>query len=129
MRQKRVLAVHDISGVGKCSLTVALPILSACGINTGILPTAILSTHTGEFENFVVHDTSDYLMPIARHLKEADTTHACMQVVEELIDTPHMRREVARKRHRSAECGSVVEAAKPHVIINEWQKVLLTPIS
>lgn len=69
--QKKVLAIHDVSCVGRCSLTVALPILSACGINTGILPTAILSTHTGEFENFVVHDTSDYLMPIARHLKEA----------------------------------------------------------
>ncbi len=36
-----------------------------------------------------------------------------MQVVKELIDTPHMRREVARKPHRSAECGGVVEAAKP----------------
>ncbi len=70
-KQKKVLAIHDISCVGRCSLTVALPILSACGINTGILPTAVLSTHTGEFVNYVVNDTSDYILPIARHLLEA----------------------------------------------------------
>lgn len=69
--QKKVLAIHDISCVGRCSLTVALPILSACGINCGILPTALLSTHTGEFHNYVFHDTSNLLLPIASHLKEA----------------------------------------------------------
>ncbi len=48
---QRVAAIHDLSGFGKCSLTVALPILSAAGIETVSLPTAILSTHTGGFEN------------------------------------------------------------------------------
>ena len=47
--QKRIAAVHDISCVGRCSLTVALPVLSAAGFDTGILPTAVLSTHTGGF--------------------------------------------------------------------------------
>ena len=47
--QKRALAVHDLSCVGRCSLTVALPILSAAGVNTAVIPTALLSTHTGEF--------------------------------------------------------------------------------
>ena len=45
--QKRVLAIHDISCVGKCSLTVALPIISAAGIEVSVIPTAVLSTHTG----------------------------------------------------------------------------------
>ena len=52
-----------------------------------------------------------------------------MRVVAGLIDTPYMRHEVARKRHENAECGSVVGVAEPRVIINEWQKVLLTLIS
>ena len=43
----RVLAINDISCVGKCSLTVALPVISACGATCDILPTALLSTHTG----------------------------------------------------------------------------------
>ena len=40
-KQKRVAAIHDISCVGRCSLTVALPIISAAGFDTSILPTAI----------------------------------------------------------------------------------------
>lgn len=49
--QKTVAAIHDISGFGKCSLTVALPILSAAGISTSIMPTAVLSSPTGGFDN------------------------------------------------------------------------------
>ena len=47
---KKILTVQDLSCVGQCSLTVALPILSAFGLETGVLPTAILSEHTIEFE-------------------------------------------------------------------------------
>ena len=54
-QQKRVAAIHDLSGFGKCSLTVALPILSAAGIETSALPTAILSTHTGGMRPFMKH--------------------------------------------------------------------------
>lgn len=68
--QKRVLAIHDISCVGRCSLTVALPILSAAGLDTGVLPTAVLSTHTGGFENFTYRDLTDDIMPIANHWNE-----------------------------------------------------------
>lgn len=46
---RRVLTMQDISCVGQCSTTVALPILSACGLEACILPTALLSTHTGGF--------------------------------------------------------------------------------
>ena len=55
---KRILTIQDISCVGKCSLTVALPIISAQGIETCILPTALLSTHTG-FKNFTFRDLAD----------------------------------------------------------------------
>ena len=66
--QKRAIAVHDISCVGRCSLTVALPILSAAGLNTAIVPTALLSTHTGEFTGYTHLDLSSQLSPIASHL-------------------------------------------------------------
>ena len=54
MTYKRILTIQDISCVGQCSTTVAMPILSACGHETCILPTAILSTHTGGFSKPVV---------------------------------------------------------------------------
>lgn len=58
IRMKRILTIQDISCVGKCSLTVALPIISAMGIEAAILPTAVLSTHTG-FKNFTFCDLTD----------------------------------------------------------------------
>ena len=67
--QKRVLAVHDISCVGKCSLTVALPIISAAGIETSVLPTAVLSTHTGGFEGYTFRDLTEDIRPISAHWK------------------------------------------------------------
>ena len=66
--QKRAIAVHDISCVGRCSLTVALPVLSAAGLNTAIIPTALLSTHTGEFSGYTHLDLSSQLRPIGDHL-------------------------------------------------------------
>ena len=66
--QKRAIAVHDISCVGRCSLTVALPILSAAGLNTAIIPTALLSTHTGEFVGYTHLDLSSQLRPVGDHL-------------------------------------------------------------
>lgn len=68
-RQKRVLAIHDISAFGKCSLTVALPIISAAGVETTILPTAVLSTHTGGFTDFTYRDLTEDVMPIYNHWK------------------------------------------------------------
>lgn len=54
--QKRVAAIHDISGFGKCSLTVALPILSAAGIEVSAIPTAVLSSHTGGLTGYTYRD-------------------------------------------------------------------------
>ncbi len=66
---KKILTIQDISCMGKCSLTIALPILSAMGMETVILPTAVLSTHT-MFKNFTVKDLTDQLLPITAHWKE-----------------------------------------------------------
>ncbi|MDR0845838.1 MAG: pyridoxamine kinase, partial [Tannerella sp.] len=71
-RQKRVAAIHDISGFGKCSLTVALPILSAAGIETSVIPTAVLSTHTGGFTGFTYRDLTEDIRPFIRHWKSLD---------------------------------------------------------
>ena len=65
--QKQVLAIHDLSCVGRCSLTVALPVLSACGIHTSALPTALLSTHTGEFTGYTCLDLTEEMRGISAH--------------------------------------------------------------
>ena len=72
--QKKVAAIHDISCVGRCSLTVALPIISALGIETSILPTAVLSTHTGGFEGFTYRDLTEDIKPIYEHWKSLGLT-------------------------------------------------------
>ena len=66
---KRIMTVQDISCVGKCSLTVALPIISAAGVEAGVLPTAVLSTHTA-FSKFTFCDLTDEITPIANTFKD-----------------------------------------------------------
>lgn len=66
-RGKRIATIQDISGFGKCSLTVALPIISACGIEACAIPTALLSTHMGGLGRNTYKDLTDEIMPIAKH--------------------------------------------------------------
>ena len=66
-RLKRIAAIHDVSGVGKCSLTAVLPIISAAGVECSVMPTAVLSTHTGEFRNFTFRDLTEDMRPMAEH--------------------------------------------------------------
>lgn len=63
----RLLTIQDISCFGQCSLTVALPILSAFGIETCILPSAILSTHTAGFKGFTCKDFTEDIWKIISH--------------------------------------------------------------
>lgn len=70
MNDKKVLTVQDISCVGQCSLTVALPIISACGIETCVLPSAVLSTHTGGFTGYTFRDLTGDIPAIVRHWKK-----------------------------------------------------------
>ncbi len=69
MYQPRVLSIQDISCFGKCSLTVALPIISAMGVETCILPTAVLSTHTGGFTGYTWRDLTEDMPKITEHWK------------------------------------------------------------
>ena len=74
---KRVLSIQDISCVGKCSLTVALPIISAFGIETAVLPTAVLSTHTA-FNEFTFHDLTGEIEPIYNVWKRENIDFDCI---------------------------------------------------
>lgn len=67
MKQKRLVTIQDLSCFGKCSVTVALPVISALGIETVVLPTAVLSTHTGEFKNYTFHPLYDQFKGITNH--------------------------------------------------------------
>ena len=66
---KRIATMQDISCVGKCSLTVALPIISAMGVEAAVIPTAVLSTHTA-FKGFTFHDLTGEIEPITAHWKK-----------------------------------------------------------
>ena len=74
MAYKRILTIQDISCVGQCSMTVAMPILSACGHEICILPTALLSTHTGGFGKPVVRHLTDTMAGMRQHWKACDIT-------------------------------------------------------
>ena len=72
--QKRILAINDISCMGKCSLTVALPIISSVGHECVILPTALLSTQTAQgFGDFVSFNMTEQMKQIANHFERLDT--------------------------------------------------------
>ena len=107
---KRILTVQDISCVGRCSLTVALPIISAAGVEAGVLPTAVLSTHT-MFPKFTFCDLTDEIEGISKTFKELDINFDAIYtgylgsfrqlgLVSELID-----------RHRSENCMVIVDPA------------------
>lgn len=87
----KVLTIQDFSCYGQCSLTVAIPLLSAIGIETVSLPTAVLSTHTSGFKNFRVHDLSNFLKDILNHWKEEhllfDALYTGYLGTSELVDT------------------------------------------
>lgn len=94
---KKAVTMQDISCVGKCSLTAALPVLSAMGIETAVLPTAVLSTHT-MFTGFTFHDLTQELRPILAHWKQENFQFDAVytgylgsfeqiSIAEELLDT------------------------------------------
>ena len=63
---KRIITIQDISCLGKCSLTVALPVISCYGVEACVIPTAVLSTHT-MFKNFTFRDLTGDMLPILNH--------------------------------------------------------------
>ena len=102
----RVAAVHDMCGFGKCSLATALPIISACGIETSVLPTAVLSTHTGGFENFTYRDLTSDMIPVFEHWKKLGLTFDAVytgflgsieqiEIVKKIIEYYRLRKGLA----------------------------------
>lgn len=77
MKHPRVLTVQDISCVGRCSLTVALPVISACGVETSVLPSAVLSTHTG-IKGPTFRDLTEDMPAIADHWVKAGVKFDCI---------------------------------------------------
>lgn len=74
---RRVAAIQDISGLGRCSLTVIIPTLSAMGVQVCPVPTAVLSAHTG-YSEFVIRDLTDYMKPTLEHYKKMGTQFDCI---------------------------------------------------
>jgi len=68
----RLAAVHDLSGFGRASLTVVIPVLSTMGVQVCPLPTAVLSTHTGGFSDFRFHDLTGHMRSILAHWRELE---------------------------------------------------------
>ncbi len=98
MAYQKILTVQDISCVGQCSLTVALPILSACGMETCIIPSAVLSTHTAGFSGFTVRDLTEDIPAIRAHWEKEGIRFAAVYTgylgsteqiayVQEIFDT------------------------------------------
>ena len=100
MRQpvKRIAAIHDLSGFGRASLTSIIPILSTMGFQVCPMPTAILSTHTGEFEDYSFLDLTDSMVDFMNHWKKLNLDFDCIysgflgsakqiEIVSEFIDT------------------------------------------
>ena len=74
---KKVAAIHDISGLGRCSLTVIIPVLSAMGVQVCPVPTAVLSAHTG-YGEFVMRDLTDYIDSALDHYKRMGVKFDCV---------------------------------------------------
>ena len=107
---KRIITVQDISCVGRCSLTVALPIISAAGVEAGVLPTAVLSTHT-MFPKFTFCDLTDEIEKISETFKELDIDFDAiytgylgsfrqLELVSQMIDL-----------HKTDKCAVVIDPA------------------
>ena len=98
----RIAAVHDLSGFGRCSLSVIIPVLSTMGMQVCPIPTAVLSTHTGGFEGFTFVDLTDTMEKYYSHWKQIGVELDCVysgflgsprqiDLILELIDTFDMR--------------------------------------
>lgn len=74
---KRIAAINDLSGASRCSLTTALPIISAMGINCCVMPTAILSNHTG-YSTYFFEDCTSQMNEFSKKWKELDMKFDCI---------------------------------------------------
>lgn len=101
MKYNRILTIQDISCVGQCSMTVALPILSACGQEACMIPSAVLSTHTGGFQNPHIRDISMDIPAIAAHWQRENISFDAIYTgylgtTEQISDVAQVFRTVLR---------------------------------
>lgn len=75
---QRIAAIHDLSGFGRCSLTVIIPVISAMGMQVCPVPTAVLSTHTGGMGEVQLRDLTDFLAPTLTHYKKLGVDFECI---------------------------------------------------
>ena len=78
MAYKKILTIQDISCLGQCSLTVALPVISACGVEACVLPSAVLSTHTGGFTGYTFRDLTEDMPAIKDHWVKENITFSAI---------------------------------------------------
>ena len=76
-RIKKAAAIQDMSGIGRCSLTVIIPVLSVMGVQVCPVPTAVLSAHTG-YGEFVMRDLTDFIQPALEHYKKLGVQFDCV---------------------------------------------------
>ena len=114
MQNKRVVAIHDLSGVGRCSLTVIMPILSAMGVQACPVPTAILSTHTGGFGEVAFQDLTDYLPQALAHYQRLGLDFSC--IYSGFLDHGKPYRTVTEgMRRRMVELVSIADVITPNL--------------
>ena len=133
---KSVAAIHDLSGFGRCSLSVISPILSVMGLQSVAVPTAVLSTHTGGFGDVVLKDLTDYIEQALEHYKRINLTfdciytgflgskeqiHHCLNFIstyqDALVVVDPVMGDNGRpyKTYTKEMCNSVVEIGRAHV--------------
>ncbi len=77
-QHKKVVAIHDLSGYGRCALSVIIPVISATGIQVVPVPTAVLSTHTGGFDNIAIRNLTEHITDCYNHYKELNVEFDCI---------------------------------------------------
>ena len=95
MSYPRIHTIQDVSCVGQCSLTVALPIISACGIVTCILPSAVLSTHTAGFSGYTFRDLTDDMPAIRAHWEKENIAFGVVDSIVKKVATQAGRLHLA----------------------------------
>lgn len=75
---KKIMAIHDLSGFGRASLTNIIPVLSTMGMQVCPLPTAVLSTHSGGFDHYTFTDLTEQMLGCAEHWKNLNLSFDCI---------------------------------------------------
>ena len=123
----RVAAIHDLSGIGRCSLAVIIPVLSAMGVQVCPMPTSVLSTHTGGYDHYTFNDLTDDMRGFIRHWKELGEQFDCfysgfvgstvqMDLMREFIDDFSMKDKLIVIDPVFADNGELYSTFDHHIV-------------